>query len=65
MDTERGTGAPAVLRSEEELREDEELDQVTFEYIEALLSGYRVVDVSDGDGGVLAAGPSGGVDRDH
>ena len=54
-----------MLRSEEELREDEELDQVTFEYIEALLSGYRVVDVSDGDGGVLAAGPSGGVDRDH
>jgi hypothetical protein len=42
VERDRETGGRDTPRSEEELREAEELDQVTLSYIDSLLTKYRV-----------------------
>jgi hypothetical protein len=45
VDRDRETGGRETLVTEEELREAEELDEVTLSYIDSLLTKYRVVNV--------------------
>jgi hypothetical protein len=46
VETDRETGERDTAPSEEELREAEELDEVTLGYIDSLLTKYRVVEVA-------------------
>jgi hypothetical protein len=46
VETDRETGERDTPASEEELRDAEELDEVTLSYIESLLTKYRVVEVA-------------------